>query len=60
MFFQFNPNLTTLAENAIKNQVQDVVNDYFSKNTGKFKQSFRRSNLLTLVDEVSPAVLSSR
>ena len=60
VFFQFNPNLTTLAENAIKNQVQDVVNDYFSKNTGKFKQSFRRSNLLTLIDAVSPSVLSSR
>ena len=28
--------------------------------TGKFGQSFRRSNLLALVDEVSPAVLSSR
>ena len=60
VFFQFNPNLTTLAENAIKNQVQDVVNDYFNKNTGKFKQSFRRSNLLTLIDAVSPSVLSSR
>ena len=60
VFFQFNPNLTTLAENAIKSQVQDVVNDYFSKNTGKFKQSFRRSNLLTLIDAVSPSILSSR
>ena len=60
VFFQFNPNLTTLAENAIKSQVQDVVSDYFSKNTGKFKQSFRRSNLLTLIDAVSPSVLSSR
>ena len=60
VFFQFNPNLTTLAENAIKNQVQDVVNNYFSRNTGKFKQSFRRSNLLSLVDAVSPSVLSSR
>ena len=60
VFFQFNPNLTTLAENAIKSQVQDVVSDYFSKNTGKFKQSFRRSNLLTLIDAVSPSILSSR
>ena len=60
VFFQFNPNLTTLSENAIKNQVQDVITNYFNTNTGKFKQSFRRSNLLTVVDEVSPAVLSSR
>ena len=60
VFFQFNPNLTTLSENAIKNQVQDVVTNYFNTNTGKFKQSFRRSNLLTVVDEVSPSILSSR
>ena len=60
VFFQFNPNLTTLSENAIKNQVQDVITNYFSTNTGKFKQSFRRSNLLTVVDEVSPSILSSR
>ena len=60
VFFQFNPNLTTLSENAIKNQVQDVITNYFNANTGKFKQSFRRSNLLTVVDEVSPSILSSR
>ena len=60
VFFQFNPNLTTLSENAIKNQVQDVITNYFNTNTGKFKQSFRRSNLLTVVDEVSPSILSSR
>ena len=60
VFFQFNPNLTPLSENAIKNQVQDVITNYFSTNTGKFKQSFRRSNLLTVVDEVSPSILSSR
>ena len=60
VFFQFNPNLTTLSENAIKNQVQDVITSYFNANTGKFKQSFRRSNLLTLIDAVSPSILSSR
>ena len=60
VFFQFNPNLTTLTENTIKNNVQNVVSQYFTDNTGKFKQSFRRSNLLTLIDAVSPAILSSR
>mgnify|MGYP006233065647 FL=1 len=60
VFFQFNPNLTTLAENTIKNQVQDVITNYFDANTGKFKQSFRRSNLLTEIDAVSPSILSSR
>ena len=59
-FFQFNPSLTTLSLNAVQNQVQDVINEYFATNVGKFEQSFRRSNMLTLVDAVSPAVLSSR
>ena len=60
VFFQFNPNLTTLTENTIKNNVQNTVAQYFADNTGKFKQSFRRSNLLTLIDALSPAILSSR
>lgn len=60
LFFQFNPRLTTLSLNTIQANVQNTVNKYFTDNVGKFGQSFRRSNLLTLVDDVSPAVLSSR
>ena len=59
-FFQFNENLTTLSRNAIQGNVNDVIEGYFSTNTGKFSQSYRRSNVLTLVDETSKAVLSSR
>jgi len=60
IFFQFNPNLTTLSRNTIQDNVTDTIDTYFENNTGKFSQSFRRSNLLTLVDDVSPAILSSR
>jgi hypothetical protein len=60
IFFQFNPNLTTLSANTIKDNVTTAVNNYFSDKTGRFNQSFRRSNLLTLIDDVSPAILSSR
>lgn len=60
VFFQFNPNLTTLSRNTIQDNVNTVIRNYFTTNTGKFGQSFRRSNLLTLVDDVSPSVLSSR
>ena len=59
-FFQFNPKLTTLSLNSITDSVNTVVRDYFTTSTGKFGQAYRRSNLLTLIDQVSPAVLSSR
>jgi hypothetical protein len=60
VFFQFNQNLTTLSRNTVTDNIKTVVRDYFSTSTGKFDQSFRRSNLLTLIDANSPAILSSR
>mgnify|MGYP001175704875 FL=1 len=60
VFFQFNPKLTDTTENQIVSSVQSVISNYFSLNTGKFKQSFRRSNLLSLIDDIDPAILSSR
>ena len=59
-FFQFNPKLTDLTLNAVQDQVDTIIRGYFDENTGGFKQAFRRSNLLSLVDESSPSVLSSR
>ena len=59
-YFQFNPNLTDLTLNAVQTTVRTNISDYFAANSGSFKQSFRRSNMLTLVDETSSAVLSSR
>lgn len=59
-FFQFNPRLTTLSINTIEEQVRTTIENYFTQTVGAFEQSFRRSNMLTLVDDVSPAVLSSR
>ena len=60
IFYQINPQLTSLSNNAITTTIDTVVSNYFAKTLGKFKKSFRRSNLLTLVDDVSRAVLSSR
>jgi len=59
-FFQFNPRLTTLSLNTIEEQVRSTIENYFNDSVGGFEESFRRSNMLTLVDDVSPAVLSSR
>ena len=60
VYFQFNPKLTTLSLNTIRDQVNTSIRNYFTSNTGKFEQSFRRSNMLTLVDDVDASVLSSR
>lgn len=59
-FYQFNPNLTDLSSNAVNSQVNSVITSYFNTNTGSFKQSFRRSNLLAEIDDLSAAILSSR
>lgn len=60
VFFQYNPDYTNLSINALQEQVRTTMVNYFTNNTGEFAQSFRRSNLLTLVDDVSNAILSSR
>ena len=59
VYFQVNPKLTTLSLNTLENQVNSIVSTYFSNTIGSFDQSFRRSNLLALVDDISPAILSS-
>jgi len=60
IFYQYNPRFTTLGLNTIKTNVGNAVDNYFNNTIGKFGQSFRRSNLLTQVDNVDPSVLSSR
>ena len=58
--FQVNPRLTPLSINALGVSVKGIVEKYFQDNVGKFGKSFRRSNVLSLVDDISPAILSSR
>ena len=58
--FQFNPNLTSSSQTAIESAVKDTMQTYFENNLGEFDKSFRRSNLLTDIDETDASVLSSR
>jgi len=60
VFFQFNPKFTSSSVQEIQDRVETATINYFANNTGLFDQSYRRSNLLALVDEVDPSVLSSR
>lgn len=60
VYYQYNPVLSALTESSVNAVVKSTVTDYFNKNTGKFQQVFRRSNLLTEIDESDPSILSSR
>lgn len=59
-FYQFNPRLTDLTVNNVNDLIRTSITNYFTDNTGKFGQAFRRSNLLSIVDDIDNAVLSSR
>ena len=59
-YYQYSPSLSALTESSVNQSVKSVIANYFSDNVGNFQQNFRRSNLLTLIDESDPAVLSSR
>lgn len=58
--FNFNPDLTGETDRAIEAQVTSTINQYFTDNLKRFDKIFRRSNLLTQIDEISPAILNSK
>lgn len=58
--FQFNPNLTSQSQTAIESTVKSTMQSYFDQNTGGFNEAFRRSNLLTDIDDTDDSILSSR
>jgi hypothetical protein len=60
LVYQYNPLLGSDAQSVVNSVVENSVKNYFLKNVGKFAQVFRRSNLLTEVDDSDPSVLSSR
>lgn len=60
VYYQVNPALTPITINTLNNQVRETISGYYNNTIGGFDQSFRRSNLLSLVDDISPAILSSR
>lgn len=58
--FNFDPDLSGNTLQSVESQVQTVVNSYITTNLNRFDSVFRRSNVLALVDDISPAVLNSR
>ena len=60
IYYQYSPVLSALSESGVNRVVKSAVDTYFENNTGKFQQNFRRSKLLTVVDDTDPSILSSR
>jgi len=58
--FNLDPDLTGSTSQAIQTTVQNTVNNFFTTNLKKFNKVFRRSNLLTLIDAIDPAILNSK
>jgi len=58
--YEFNPTLTGVTSQAMSERVNTAISTYFTDNLGIFGGEFRRSNLLTIIDEISPAILSSK
>ncbi len=58
--FNLDPDLTASTSSSMEARVQTVINNYFTTNLQKFGGVFRRSNLLSLIDDLDTAVLNSK
>ena len=59
-FFSYNPNKTNTTVITAESNVNNIIENYFTNNLNIFGESFRRSNVLTEVDNISEAILNSR
>ena len=57
--FDFDPDLTNLTIDTIQSNIKTEISSFFTSNLGKFGDTFRRSQLLTTIDALSPAILNS-
>lgn len=55
-----NPDITSKAPVTLENETNQVIKDYFDNTINGFGKTFRRSNLLTLIDGLDDALLNSR
>ena len=58
--FNLDPDLTSSTAQSMQNLVQARINSFFSTNLERFNKVFRRSNLLTIIDALDPAILNSK
>jgi len=58
--FNFDPDLTNKTIQTTQSDIMNIVNNYFKDNLQKFEKVFRRSNLISLIDDLDIAILNSR
>jgi len=58
--FNFDPSQTDLSAESIEVEIQNTIVNYARTNLNMFDSVFRRSNLLSIIDNISPAVLNSK
>ena len=58
--FNLDPDQTGLTAETLENSVKTLVNTYINNNVNSFGKAFRRSNILSDIDDFSPAILDSK
>lgn len=58
--FDFDPALTGFTLASTENTIYNFMQRFFTRNLDTFNKIFRRSNLLTEIDALDPAILSSK
>lgn len=57
--FNFDPDQTNLTSQATETLIENTIQDFINTNLNKFDSTFRKSNLLTKIDDLSTAILDS-
>ena len=58
--FNMDPDQTSLTAKSTEDSVQSTINKFVADNLSTFDSVFRRSNLLTTIDAISPSILNSK
>ena len=58
--FNIDSTLSTTNSEVYRQQIKDLITDYFLNEMDEFGSIFRRSNVLSLIDDSSPAILNSK
>jgi len=58
--YNYNPTLTNVTSSSTENTIRTEIANYATTYLQEFNKTFRRSNLLTIIDGIDDAILNSR